>query len=309
MGIMQNYGGVKAAERENGYLKRVEGIDDEHAVEDPWWATPQANLILVPIFSIMDGMVLYSIFDACLTQSAAMGIIMAFGVAVVLNVLPLISAKFAHQAIYKLKRHALTMLIISLAGFFLLFAGTVMLRFAYRDMYKEESQSMMLENTVSDQESYEDTGGDTGEGKSLAVVFLLSLSPLVTSIIGFGIAYVSDDEVRRRVEYHERRDIELDEAISDLEAAIETMNIDVARDLSLDEQSMYAAIEEVIARGNVLKAWARHYLAEYVGDPGAISRLSEKMITDNEARHLGEEIRVVENYNMLPENRPVNQIA
>ena len=53
MGMMQNYGGVKAAERENDYSKRMEGIDMEHKVEDPWWATSKANLILVPIFSIV----------------------------------------------------------------------------------------------------------------------------------------------------------------------------------------------------------------------------------------------------------------
>lgn len=279
MGTMQNYGGVKAAEREIDYSKRLEGIDNEHKVEDSWWTTSKANLILVPIFSIMDGMVLFSIFDACLTQSAAMGIVMAFGVAVVLNVLPLIIAKFAHQAIYKTKRQALTMLIICLTGFFLIFGGTVILRFAYSDMYETESQSMQLENTISNEENVNEED-KTDKSKSMAVVILLSLSPLVTSIIGFGIAFISDDEVKRRVEYHERRDIELDEAISDLEAAIETMNSDVERDIKLDEESMNAAIEEIIARAETLKALARHYLAEYLADPRATSKLSAEMLIE-----------------------------
>lgn len=291
MGTMQNYGGVKAAERENDYSKRMEGIDKEHKVEDPWWATSKANLILVPIFSIMDGMVLFSIFDACLTQSAAMGIVMAFGVAVVLNVLPLIIAKFAHQAIYKTKRQALTMLLICMTGFFLIFGGTVVLRFAYSDMYETESQSMQLENTVSNETTTETESDDNSKNKSIAVVILLSLSPLVTSIIGFGIAFVSDDEVRRRFEYHERRDIELDEAISDLEAAIETMNSDVERDIKLDEDSMNAAIEEIIARADTLKALARHYLAEYLADPRATSKLSAEMLVEkNEAPEPSNEV-------------------
>lgn len=291
MGMMQNYGGVKAAERENDYSKRMEGIDMEHKVEDPWWAASKANLILVPIFSIMDGMVLFSIFDACLTQSAAMGIVMAFGVAVVLNVLPLIIAKFAHQAIYKTKRQALTMLLICMTGFFLIFGGTVVLRFAYSDMYETESQSMQLENTVSNETTTETESDDNSKNKSIAVVILLSLSPLVTSIIGFGIAFVSDDEVRRRFEYHERRDIELDEAISDLEAAIETMNSDVERDIKLDEDSMNAAIEEIIARADTLKALARHYLAEYLADPRATSKLSaEMLVKKNEAPEPSNEV-------------------
>lgn len=278
MGTMQNYGGVKAAERENDYFKRLESIDREHAMEDPKWATPKANLILVPIFSLMDGMVLFSIFDTCLTQSAFMGIVMAFGVAVVLNVLPLIIAKFAHQVIYRIKRQALTMLLICLTGFLLIFIGTVILRFAYSDMYETESQSVQLENTVSNDTDSEEVADESDKSKSLAVVILLSLSPLVTSVIGFSIAYISDDEVRKRYEYYERRDIELDEAISDLEAAIETMNSDTDRDLRLDEDSMNAAIEEIIARTDTLKALARHYLAEYLADPSATSKLSAEML-------------------------------
>lgn len=295
MGMMQNYGGVKAAERENDYSKRMEGIDKEHKVEDPWWATSKANLILVPIFSIMDGMVLFSIFDACLTQSAAMGIVMAFGIAVVLNVLPLIIAKFMHQAIYKTKRQALTMCLICMVGFFLIFGGTVVLRFAYSDMYETESQSMQLENTVSNETTTETESVDNSKNKSIAVVILLSLSPLVTSIIGFGIAFVSDDEVRRRFEYHERRDIELDEAISDLEAAIETMNSDVERDIQLDEASMNAAIEEIVARADTLKALARHYLAEYLANPSATSKLSAEMLVEkNEAAEPLSEVTAAE---------------
>ena len=38
-----------------------------------------------------------------------------------------------------------------------------------------------------------DAGSDT---KGLAVVLLLSVEPLVTSIVNFGLAYISDDEVR-----------------------------------------------------------------------------------------------------------------
>lgn len=288
MGTMQNYGGVKAAERENDYSKRMEGIDKEHKVEYPWWATSKANLILVPIFSFMDGMVLFSIFNDCFIESAVMIFVMSFGIAIVLNVLPLIIAKFAHQAIYKTKRQALTMLLICITGFFLIFVGTVILRFAYSDMYETESQSIQLENTVSNETTIESETDENSKNKSIAVVILLSLSPLVTSIIGFGIAFISDDEVRRRFEYHERRDIELDEAISDLEAAIETMNSDVERDIKLDEDSMNAAIEEIIARADTLKALARHYLAEYLADPRATSKLSAEMRLGDETESSNE---------------------
>lgn len=278
--MKKNYGGVKAVESEV-YKNRLEGIKSEHSAKDPWWATSTANLILVPIFSIMDGMVLFSIFDACLTQSAAMGIVMAFGVAVVLNVLPLLIAKFVHQTMYKMNKQALTALLVCITGFVLIFGGTVLLRFAYSDMYETENNSIQLENTVTNETETEETTDEDSKKKSMAVVVLLSISPLVTSIIGFGIAFISDDEVRKCFEYYEKRDIELDEAISDIEAAIETMNADVERDLNLDENFMNAAIEEIVARENVLKALARQYLAEYLADPKATSKISAEMRVEN----------------------------
>lgn len=278
---MKNYGGPSVANNE-GCKNRLEGEIAKQKAGETWWTTSWMNWILLPIFSIMDGMVLFSIFDKCLMQSAIMGYVMSLGVAVVLNIFPLIIAKFLHQAIYNTKRHAKAMVIIFVFGFFIIFIGTVILRFAYSDMYGEEAQFMQLENTVSNEVTDDKNTIETNTTKSLAVVLLLSLSPLITSIIGFGIAYIGDDEVRQRFEYHERRDIELDEAISDLEAAIETMNNDVQRDIDLDEQSMKAAIAEIIARCDILKALARHYLAEYLADPSATTKLSQEMLVKNE---------------------------
>ena len=80
-----------------------------------------------------------------------MSIVMAFGVAVVLNILPLVIAKFLHGAIYKTTKHGLTMFAVFVAGFLLVYGGTVYLRFAYSDMYEQENQSMTLENTVSEE--------------------------------------------------------------------------------------------------------------------------------------------------------------
>lgn len=48
-----------------------------------------------------------------------MSIVMAFGVAVVLNILPLVIAKFLHGAIYKTTKHGLTMFAVFVAGFLL----------------------------------------------------------------------------------------------------------------------------------------------------------------------------------------------
>jgi len=286
--MKRNYGGVEAAQPEE-YKRLIEGHKEEIKVDSTWWSNSKTNFLLVAIFSLMDGMVLFSIFDECLTQSALMGIVMAFGVAVVLNVLPLIIAKFVHHAMYKTKKNAKTMLSIFLLGFCLIYGGTVLLRFAYRDMYGQEKNSVQLENTVSNEEVVTEEDEleaieqkKVTERKSLAVVILLSLSPLVTSIIAYGIAYVGDDEIRKMYEYLKKRRYELDEAISDVEAAIDTINIDLERDLYLDECMMNAAIKDIEAKTEYMKAVARQCLAEYLADPSISSRVLQEMLDNND---------------------------
>ena len=120
------------------------------------------------------------------------------------------------------------------------------------------------------------------EAESKAVVTLLSISPLITSLLGFAIAYVSDDEIRRKVECLELEKIEIDEKISEIDAAIAQMEHymeeGIERELTFDEQAMNAAEDEIIARGNVMKAQARFILAEFLSNPQATTKLSEEML-------------------------------
>lgn len=148
---MTNHGGCAILNEMITYPDRKETRKKFQKTGMPWWSNEKANLLLVPIFSAMDGTVLYSIMEECFLQSALMSIVMAFGVAVVLNILPLVIAKFLHGAIYKTTKHGLTMFAVFVAGFLLVYGGTVYLRFAYSDMYEQENQSMTLENTVSEE--------------------------------------------------------------------------------------------------------------------------------------------------------------
>ncbi len=284
--MIRNNGGCDALCQEVSYRNRKKERQGFHKSGMPWWTRGHANLILVPIFSIMDGMVLFSIFDECLTQSVVMGIIMAFGIAVILNILPLIIARFVHAAFEKTTKHAIFMMSIFIAGFLLIYGITVYLRFTYRDMYGQENQSMELENVVSDTKihvSSESSSADSSKGT--AVVLLLSISPLITSLLGFGIAYVSDDEIRKKIEYLEIEKIEIDEKISDTKSAIIQMESalkeGVKRELDLDERAMSAAIDEIITRCDILKSLARLYLSEHLANPSATSKISQEMLVES----------------------------
>ncbi len=122
------------------------------------------------------------------TQSENLGKIICFGIALILNMLPLLIAKFVHQAMYKIKRGAAVWALLSTIAFFTLFAATVFLRFPTRISMATEVP-LPLKNeaeveTMEEADTDTDAGSDT---KGLAVVLLLSVEPLVTSIVNFGL--------------------------------------------------------------------------------------------------------------------------
>ena len=304
-----NNGGCDALTQRVTYSDRKRERQGFHNSGMPWWTSGKANLILVPIFSAMDGMVLFSIFDECLTQSVLMGVIMSFGVAVVLNILPLIIARFVHAAFEKTAKNAILMMCIFITGFLLIYGGTVYLRFTYSDMYGQENQLMNLENTVSNENMYlSSEESSTDNSKGTAVVLLLSISPLITSLLAFGIAYISDDETRKKIEYLEIEKIEIDEKISDTQAAIDQMENalkeGVERDLDLDEMAMNAAIEEIIARCDILKSLARLYLSEYLANPSATSKISQEMLVESgdSEEQIKEDVLLDENPDSVSKN-------
>lgn len=285
--MANNKGECNALEQKVPYENRGSERERFQNAGMPWWTNGKANIILVPIFSAMDGIVLLSIFDECFTQSLIMSIVMAFGIAVVLNILPLIIARYVHAAFDKTERHAALMVSIFIAGFVLIYAGTVYLRFAYSDMYGQDNQVTALENTVSNESIDLSLDGSlSGNSKGIAVVLLLSISPLITSLLGFGIAYVCDDEIAKKVNKLEIQKREIDEKIAFTEAAIVQMEsiLKGGSDifLELDKKAKDAAIEETVARGNILKALARFYLSEYIANPPATSKISQEMLVESE---------------------------
>ena len=251
-----------------------------------WWSKEKANFFLVPIFSTMDGLVLYSIFDDCLTQSAFMGLIMAAGVALILNIIPVIIAYFLHIMLDKTQRYANVLFIVLLSGFILLYACTVYLRFSYSANYDKKA-STGLENTVSD-DTDKVTEVDTGEGGGgAAVVLLLSVSPLITSMLGFAIAYVSNDPNKKKLDRLEIESIEIDTKIEEVKTAITQLECVIENgiqvDLDNDKRALDDAINEIIVLRPYLKAKARLNLAEYLADPDATSRITKEMIADESA--------------------------
>ena len=119
---------------------------------------------------------------------------------------------------------------------------------------------------------------EDAHAKGTAVVVLLSVEPLVTSVANFLLAYFSEDELRARINRLRLRRLELLEAKSDLQAALANMDGDRQQLLQLDEARYRAAREVITARCEYLRAEARRLLAEYLADPAATTKLSAEAV-------------------------------
>ena len=71
---MTNHGGCAILNEMITYPDRKETRKKFQKTGMPWWSNEKANLLLVPIFSAMDGTVLYSIMEECFLQRPLMSI-------------------------------------------------------------------------------------------------------------------------------------------------------------------------------------------------------------------------------------------
>lgn len=260
-----------AAMQPEGYDLQIASEIKLQKSEFAWWSTPAFIIFLTISMSVLDALVLYDIMDQAMTQAEYMGKIVSFGVALVLNMIPILIAKFAHQAIYKIKKYALVWAVVGITAFVILFSATVMLRFAYQDRYGE-GDSYHITNEMSLTEEVEQTDGV--DPKGLAVVILLSVEPLVTSVVNFCLAFISDDELRKKIWQLRKRRLELAEAKAELRAYLSTAEDPEEwseKTLRHDEELKMACEEAIRDRGDILKARARFYLAEYLKDPESVS--------------------------------------
>ena len=108
----------------------------------------------------------------------------------------------------------------------------------------------------------------------MATIILLSVEPLITSILGFLLAFFNSDPLKAKIDHLRKRRLELMEAQGDLMAAISNMDCEKEQLLQLDEERYQAARALVHARCGQLRAEARFLLSEHLREPSAISRLS-----------------------------------
>ena len=231
-------------------------------------------------FALLDTSVLYNLFDRILDQSSHLGILMAFGIAILINAIALPTAKFIRQAGYGIKR-AKIWAGLCIATFLLLFLGISSLRMANADMYEQSSVMSSLRNNLSSGEEVPEVDEKT-KMKAYCTAGFMCIEPLATTLVIFFLSYFHDDELRKKIEQEEIRKIEMEEAIADLKASISSMEANEVMLLEEDECARESAVQELRARANKLKSISRKLLAEHLHSAGASSELNHQLIKELE---------------------------
>lgn len=236
-----------------------------------WWAHPLVIIFITLIFTSMDGIVLFNLFDTILTQSELMSYIVSIGVALVLNFLPLIMAKLVYQLQGK-RQWSGIWLTLSLIAFALLYSSTVYLRFSCAEMYLPQTYG------VGDVAVTMETATEDQRTQAMAVVWLLSIEPLVTSVVNFLLCYFSDNIPEKRYFILRLRKFELAEMIADSKAALHEMTYELDVQLAMEEAAYEAEQDVLTAWRNSLRAEARFLLAQHLADPSATTALSSEAL-------------------------------
>ena len=271
--------GVKASQAED-YKLRKEGITALQNSDSCFWSKSHVIIGLTLGFALLDTSVLYNLFDRILDQSSHLGILMAFGIAILINAIALPTAKFIRRAGYGIKR-AKFWAGLCIATFLLLFLGTASLRMANADMYEQSSVISSLKNDLSSGEEVPEVDEKT-KMKAYCTAGFMCIEPLATTLVIFFLSYFNDDELRKKIEQEEIRKIEMEEAIADLKASISSMEANELLLLEEDECARESAIRELRARANKLKSIARKLLAEHLHSAGASSELNHQLIEELE---------------------------
>ena len=273
----EKHKGVKASQAED-YKLRKEATKDIQNSDVSFWSQSYVIIAFTLGFACLDAIVLYNLFDKVLDQSANLGMLMAIGIAILLNAIALPTSKYIHQAIYGIKR-AKIWAILCISVFGLLYLGTCGLRIANADMYEQSSVMSSLRNDLASGEEME-ADKENMKVKAYWTAGFMCIEPLCTTLVIFLLSFFKDDDLRKKIEKEELRKIEMEEAIADLKASISSMEASEVMLLEEDECARESAVQELKARANRLKSISRKLLAEHLKSASAASELNHQLMQE-----------------------------
>lgn len=250
----------------------VEAVVILQKSELAWWERDWILAAVAVSMAVIDGFFLFDMLDFVLTQNAALGYIGSIGIAAILNFIPLYIAKQVNNARFRLDKNAWIFAVIGIVIFAVLYAGVVILRFHCLELYTADANRELVNKAAADGTAAAVSEEAIARAKMTAL--LLAVEPLATSAFSFGLAILTDNPLRRKMEALEKRLAEIRIARNRVSAALASMWED--KEFLLENDAMQLEIARSLVEDDAsrLRAEARMMLAEKLGDPSSISYLA-----------------------------------
>lgn len=245
-----------------------------------FWMHSVTIALLVLGLSLLDAATLYTVFDGLMHGNYGLKLFLTLGCAVVLNIIPLIVARFVH--LYRYHRDGVKLwAVLALCVLFLvLFCTTFYLRWQTRaTTFGTLQTGVQIETKATGAaggEKEEALSTDPNSPDAIALTVFLGVMPMITSAINFALGYLNDDPMKRKLEQLRYQRAVLAEQVDVMNAAELELDQDWASILAgLEEARLDAAREEVRRGSDAIRALGRLALAKKLGDADSISELTD----------------------------------
>ncbi len=236
----------------------------------PAWILP----VIIISFIVSDALSIYSVIDNLFNQKEYLSIMLTVIVAVLLEVLPMIGAKFyLKQNKTKEDKYILGTLA---AAFGLLVFAIVLVRFYTMDlMFSAKVTQLNITGIKTESHNYLPTHGE------YAMTFLMSMLPILTSVAAFVLTIMNPPQQKlenlRRLHKIQIADSLITQITYTKELERELMIDLIKRDDILYNEKL----DEIKDRAEEMKRRVRELAAEKLGTPHAVTELLETPDTSN----------------------------
>ena len=266
-------GGVPALNR-LPYPSLIDGEVATQRCDMPWWQNQVVIVCFVVALGLLDAAVLFTLIDNVMTETAWISKFVVGGVALSLNFIPLIIGFLVREIYYKKSRVHIAAVLGLVVTLLALFTATFNLRWATRALSFSGAGNTLVDTTAQNITTTAGISADGAIASSLTV--LLGILPLITSAISAFLGFICNDPIRRKINRLRLELIELNEMLNDcLSARFEMAGERIAPLLLLEEENYNAAKQDLAARCNYWKQYARFKLAEHLAEPSKITTALE----------------------------------
>lgn len=238
---------------------------------DSKWEHPYAAIIIMLVCGTLDYVVFKSTFSSILYDAVWLQRLSVIGFLVAFDLAPIYLGILVKKSSQGMKVSTFAVITLSTA-FALALVGNVWLRITIKDI-------LVPADSVSSTSIFSSSTSSTDSNSAaLPYAIVSSILPLATSIVSFVASYMSSNPLRDKLKKLREKQVELEDAIGQLEAVVEEYDEETdykARLLDEDDSSYENAVRITQELGFMYADYVRERIKEHLGDAAATNELSK----------------------------------